>query len=203
MTISQSEAAPLIQRHIKALYDIPTKAWDEYHAKVPKELLVSFGARTRASAVHDLMVRNAARYSSEVENVALFEVRMMRGLVLSQLLAIRLKKLDEESGSRSQPTEQVTKFRNQEQLDGIDALHNLELGYVLNESETNIAEVRLVCPSGDGVAWSMRIGPEAAEPSVVDLLPKPSDPGPDKPAKITPKKPDSVVVPIRAKKDES
>src|SRR5438552_2799647 len=184
--INQSDAAEIIQPHAGALYDIPVKAWDEYHTKIPADLLVSFSPRTRASAVHDLMIQNAAKYATQAKDVGLFDLRMMRGMVIKSLLAVRMKKLDEESSSRSQPTAQVTAFRNQETFEGLQALHNLELGYVLNEAETDIAEIRLVCPSGDGIYWWMRIGPKGAEPMVLPLFPAPT--GPDKgPAKIGPK----------------
>jgi hypothetical protein len=204
--ISQSDAAEIIQPHARALYEIPANAWDEYHAKVPADLLVSFGPRTRASAVHDLMIQNAAKYASQANDTVLFDMRMMRGMVIKSLLAIRMKKLDEESSSRSQPTAQVTAFRNQETIDGLQALHNLELGYVLNEAETDIAEIRLVCPSGDGVYWWMRIGPTGAQPMVLPLFAAPTGPAGDNnkgPAKIGPKQKDGVVVPLRSRKDEN
>lgn len=192
-------ALKIVAPHAEALYSIPMDAWTEYHADMPKGLLVSFGPRTRASAVHDLMVANATRYAATTNGeVRMFEHRQMMGMVIAGLLAIKFKKIDEENQSRNQPTKQIEDFRGQQQIDGLETLHNLELGHVLNEHQTQIVEVRLVYPSGDGVYWSTKIGDGGAEPSVVELFPPSVDPNPPKPPSIKPKK-SGAVIPLRKK----
>lgn len=187
--------------HIDALYGVATLPWDEYHSSVPQELLVAFGPRTRASAVHDLMIRDATRYAVSAEGVRPFERQMMKGLVIDGRIAIRLKKLDEDGYSRGHYTKQVEEYRSQRVLDGIDAAHHLELGYVLNKDETEISEVRVVCPSGRAVAWWSRIDSSGIQPVVMDLLPLDTPPGMDGGAIIKPKE-SGIVVPLRRKSDE-
>ena len=75
----------------------------------------------------------------------------------------------------------------------IDAVSFLELGYVLNDDETELLEVRLVHPSGDGVYWWCRLGDDGAEPGVIELFTPPKDPGPVSPAKISPKRSGEVI----------
>ena len=201
-TISQQEALKRLAPHCDALFQIVTNPWNEYHALMPREFLIAFGPKSRANNIHDLMLRDAGRYASKAEgNVRMFQRQLMKGIVIDDI-ALRLKKLNEDSLSRGHYTKQVEEFREQKQLDGIDATHHLELGYVLNEDETEQAEVRLACPSGKGVAWWSRIDRSGIQPVVLDLFPADGDPSADGGAIIKPKE-RAVVVPMRRKSDES
>ncbi len=200
--ISQPDAMDILKPHIGALRAIPLDAWAEYHSEIPEKLLVAFCSRTRASAVHNLMVKNAAEYAAiSMNGVRPFERQKMVGITVDGRLAIRFKKLDEESLSRNQPSQQVQDFRNQQSLDGIDAVHNLELGYVLNEEETEILEIRIVCPSGGGVHWWTALGDEGQLGGTIELFTPPIGPEPS-PPRIAPKNSDNVV-PLRKKDDEN
>jgi hypothetical protein len=197
--LTQDEAIAALGPHVDALFKIATAPWDEYHARMPQDLLVTFSTRTRATAIHDLMVRDAIKYAASADRVRPFERQMMRGMVIDDRIAIRFKKLDEDSYSRGHYTRQVEEYRSQQSLDGIDAAHHLELGYVLNRDETEVAEVRIVYPTGRNNAWWSRIDGADIQPVVIDLLP------PDGPegggAIITPKG-NGVVIPLRRKTDE-
>lgn len=200
--ITQEEAMAILEPHISALRGIPLDAWAEYHSEIPENLLVAFCSRTRASAVHNLMVKNAAQYAAaNSATVRLFERQKMAGITIDGRLAIRFKKLDEESLSRNQPTQQVQDFRGQQALDGIDAAHNLELGYVLNQEETEILEVRVVHPSGQAVYWWSQLGDAGEARGTIELFTPPTGPEPVAP-RIGPKMPENVV-PLRKKEDEN
>lgn len=200
--ISQRDALNILEPHLHGLFQVATTPWDQYHALVPQELLVAFGRRTRASGIHDLMIHEATRFSMVTDGARMFERNLMKGIVLHDLLAIRFKKLDEESLSRGHYTQQVEEYRKQCQLDGIDAVHHLELGYVLNDNETEIADVRLVCPSGRGVAWWARIKDSGIQPVVFDLFPPPPSTPPSDGGAVVKAKDKGVVIPIRGKADE-
>ena len=155
---------------------------------LPDKFLVAFCPRTRANGIHDLMLREAARYASETDRVTFFESSQLFGLLIDDILAIRMKKMDEDSRSRSQRTRQLFRFRNQIPIDCIGAMHHLELGYVTNDAATEIAEIRLACPNGPGVSWWMRLNPDGGQAVVVDMFTSPEDESDHKPAKIGPKK---------------
>jgi hypothetical protein len=200
--IEQQDAMAILNPHVRALRSIPLDAWDEYHSQIPKSILVAFCPRTRASGVHNLMVRNASKYADRTEGVRLFERQKMVGITIDGMLGIRLKKLDDESLSRNQPSQQVEDFRCQRQLDGIEAAHYLELGYVLNEEETEILEVRIAHPSGQGSTyWWVKLGDEGEASGTIELFTPPVGPEPQ-PPRIGPKKSDNVV-PLRKKDDEN
>lgn len=191
----------ILAPHSAALFRIATVAWDEYHARIPKDLLVAFCTRTRASALHNLMVREGTRYAAVTDGVRTFERKLMKGLVIAEKLALRLKKLGDDNLPRGHYTKQVEEFRSQQVLEGIDVPHHLELGYVLNSEETEVAEVRVVCPAGRGYTWAAEIKDDGIQAVVFDLLPvnpAPSDGG----AVIKPKGAGGVVVPLRRNQDE-
>lgn len=196
--ISQADAMAILAPHLDGLYTVATSPWDEYHTGIPADLLIAFCARTRASGIHNLMVRAATRYATRASGVRTFERKLMKGIVIDDCLAIRFKKLGEDNYSRGHYTKQVEEFRSQQVLDGIDAAHHLELGYVLNGFATEISEVRVVCPSGRGTAWSSTLDQSGMQPVVVDLLPQDKGPG----GAIIKPKSAGVVIPIRKKTDE-
>jgi hypothetical protein len=200
--IAQSEALAILKPHIAALKSLPFEAWAEYHGEIPGSILLKFCPRTRASGIHNLMISAATKYAAVSSGVRIFESQMMRGITVNNRLAIRFKKLDEDNRSRNQPSKQVRAFRNQKQLDGIAALHNLELGYVLNDSETEVVEARLVHPSGKGVYWWTTLGDEGQAGGTIELFPTPPKPhDPPKPPKIGPKKKDNII-PLRKAKQK-
>ncbi len=200
--ISREEAMKILEPHVMALCSIPRDAWTQYHAEVPENLLVEFCPRTRASAVHNLMVSNAVKYASSNPDVRTFSRQKMDGITIAGKLAIRLKKLDGDSLSSNQPSGQVDAFRGQESLEGIEATHNLELGYVLNEHETDIAEIRIVCPSGrNDIAWWATLGERGSEGGSIEMFPITPESGP-RPPHISPKS-TGVIVPLRKTTDEN
>ena len=168
--VPMSKALADLEPHLGAIAAIAVKAWDRYH-ELPEADRMIFGARERANCVHAYMVHYAAEYVAvAVGRLRCFERNQMCGVVIDNKYAIRFKKLDEESRSRNQPSRQVDEFRCQVELDGIDASHHLELGYVLNRPGTKLLDVRLVHPAGDGVAWAKSIAPAFQDATLRDLF---------------------------------
>ena len=95
--------------------------------------------------------------------------------VVDAKLAIRFKKFDESYISKNQPTKQVKDFRGQLQLAGIEASHNLEAGYILDQ-DGQLKAVHLVCPSGlKSNYWEVLLTQSGSESIVSDLFAKKVD----------------------------
>jgi hypothetical protein len=197
--LDQSIAHELLAPHFPQLYDIPHESWDEIHRRIPQDLLVVFDGRTRANAMHDLITAKAGKYAEcngNTKIVRTFERQQMRGIVIADAMALRTKKFNESCDSCRSHTKQVAEFRQQIPLTGLGAIHNLEWGYILNETETEIADIFVICPSGiRSKYWSMRINGSGAAFDTVDIFTSPVPPTPT-PPKIGPKK-NAIVVPIR------
>lgn len=168
--VAQQIALAELDAHLEALATVAVQAWDRYHLLPAADRMI-FGARERANCVHAYMVHYAAEYVAVAPGtIRCFKLNQMCGIVIDNKYAIRFKKLDEDSKSRNQPSRQVKEFQSQIELVGIDASHHFDVGYVLNLSETDILDVRLVHPAGEGIAWAKSLAPAFQDESVVDLF---------------------------------
>lgn len=169
-TYSKTTALQDLQPHLASFYKIAVGAWNDYQS-LPDWALVSFTSRSRASAVHDLIVTRASAYCEQTAEVIQFEISGMKGILVANKYAIRFKKLDNSGLSRNQPTLQVKQFRSQECLDGLPDLVHLELGYITDQFQTEVSEIRLVCPSGsDANSWEVAINDSTTLSVVEDLF---------------------------------
>lgn len=170
--IEQSEALRFLGPHLQAVRsDIVLGAWADYLA-LPDTARITFSTITRAGIVQDQMVQRAVRYFSGVEGGKIIDIQKLFLFILDQRIALRFKKFDSELLSRNQPTKQVADFRAQAQLPGIEAMHNLEAGYVLNETEQEIMAVYLVCPNMNRNYWEMEITTGKPVTIITDLFEK-------------------------------
>lgn len=193
--ISFNETKEILEPHLAAFYQVPHQAWIDYLNDIPEKTRLIFCKRTRASAVHDYMVSRAAKYAESVDEVKLFKINMLYGLIIGNI-AVRFKKFDESNISSNQLTKQVVNFRNQQKLDGIDAIYNLEVGYSLDRHEKEIAQVTLACPSGlKNNLWEIEINENRPLELVVDLFSEYQDED-IQPAKFKAKK-KGEVIPIK------
>jgi hypothetical protein len=168
---------PLIERDVAVdalpvlaeFRPIMLDAWAEW-----MELPASFRSRVTASArafsVHDLMVDLAARRLSAFARI--IDKTGLKLFVFADTISIRIKKHDEDLTSRNQPTEQVKALLDQQQLEGVPAVHHLEMGYVLDPSQTAIASTNLVCPNGRGNRpyWHIELKDEGYQFQATDLF---------------------------------
>lgn len=192
--VSQVKVTTDLEAHMPYLVDLVKGAWEDVE-NLPALLKVIMTPRTRASLIHDHMLSRAAKYAAESEGVRYFERQLMHGLVFEGKYAIRFKKLDDDSLSRNQPTTQVTEFRSQIELEGIDAAHHLEVGYVTDSLGTSVRDVRITCPSGRGNAWSVSVMDCIAKAVVVDIFAD-VEPSEIEQADITPRKKSADVLPF-------
>jgi hypothetical protein len=197
--VAMHTALAALDSHLGPVASVASKAWDRYHQLPAADRLI-FGARERANCVHAYMLHYAAEYAAQASGVRCFERNQMCGIVIDDKYAIRFKKIDEDSLSRNQPSKQVEEFRAQIELDGIDASHHLELGYVLNRLGTDLLDVRLVHPAGEGVSWAKSLTPTFQDATVADIFENVAEEV--TPASIEPKE-TAVVLPFVIKNEET
>lgn len=146
--ISDQEAIEALARHFKPFLEVMGGGWSDYQGLAPG-LRATFTTTTRAGIVHDFQVARASSYAAQHgSQIRIAESSKLRLIVIADRYAIRLKKLDEALMPSNHITDQVRDFRGQRQIPGLPESCNLELGYVLNRSETDIEQVCLVFPNG-------------------------------------------------------
>ena len=169
--IEQQEAIQILEKHFSAFYGCVDGAWQDY-VSYPIEKRVVHSPRSRASLVHDHMVDRATKYAARESEVQIIEKKGLYLFVFGGHIAVRFKKFDEELKTSNQPSTQVQNFKNQMQLPGVPAAHNLESGYILSNDAQSLAAVHLVCPSGTGVYWDILLAAESQTGVVQDLFAK-------------------------------
>ena len=148
---------------------IMLEAWAEW-LDLPASFRSKMSASARAFSVHDLMVDFAIRRLSRFARV--WDKAGLKLFVFADTISIRIKKHDEDLASRNQPTRQVKALLGQQPLDGVPAVHHLEMGYVLDASQTAISSTNLVCPNGHGNRpfWHIELKDEGYQVEVTDLF---------------------------------
>ena len=186
MYISFPDTYKALAEYYDPLWDIVSEAWEDYRREVSPAARAVFSPRSRASNVHDFMIARCRRFSETVDGV---ETRVRKAMCVmvvenspgAPVFGIRFKKLDEDGISRNQPTQQVRKFRSQDDLPGLAPAHHLEVGYVLSRDQTQIVAIEMVHPSGDrSNFWRSEILPfSGIQGASIDVLVRPlNDNGP-------------------------
>ena len=172
MALIEREAAIDALPHLAEFRPILLEAWDEW-LEQPAKFRSKMTGSSRATIVHDLIVDGAARRLGAVAR--LIDKAALKLFVFEERICIRFKKHDPDLSSRNQPTKQVKDFLGQRPLDGVPATHHLEVGYVLDPSETQVVSTNLVCPNGhkNRPYWHVELKDEGYQCEVTDLF----DPG--------------------------
>ena len=179
--ISRPDAIGILDPHFPLLDQIFRRAQAGY-AEYPAILRMDHSKRSRASIMHDLIVRYAREVFEGVPGVVF---RTIRGLFIVEIagrLFVRFKKLDKRLMPSSIPTNQANMFYDQQMeqlhLDGIPPVTGLVAGYRFDMFEQDIEACIVTCPIGKNIHWSIDIRnpievQESIEP-IVRINPKKS-----------------------------
>jgi hypothetical protein len=126
--------------------------------------------RTSASLIHDF-IRTRAREEFYNDNtVRADEFNGMFGLLISNRMFIRFKKLKRDLQSSNVKTGQVKQFDKQQlELPGIAGLTFLTAGYVPNETWTAIDNIFLTCRLKGQTVWYKDLRYETSQPTIFGL----------------------------------
>lgn len=167
MPISEDSAKSVLINYFPTLYRANAYGWEEYHRGIAVTgWLPAMTKRGRANVVHDLSVDFLIKEFDDDRNVRISEKSGLHLFVFNDMVALRLKKLDEEKKSSNIPTQQAFDYINQCELPTIPKALHLECGYILNSLETEIEGVFLTCPEGDRIAWFI----ELENPGIAHIL---------------------------------
>lgn len=134
---------------------------------------------TCANLMRDYAVADLQRLWNADNDVHFCETAQQSLFLIKSMYAVRIKKLDRASCSSNYRTSQDLNFRAQGEIPDVGAVHNLELGYVLDSAEVQIQDVRIVCLNGDRPYWWQSI--ESPADNIYDLFQGECDPNTPKP----------------------
>lgn len=114
MLISFDAAHGALSQHFPNLWSVVDGAWNDYQTKISPEVRAMASTRSRASLVHDFMVKRSLEMAGISSSVSFVRHRLMFALTFQSsegFIAMRLKKLGEDGVSRNNPTKQGLRTR--------------------------------------------------------------------------------------------
>ncbi len=167
---------PVLRPYEERIGNVITRAWDVWFKSTSKRTFAY--RRVRASAVHELMVREARR---EFERDRPRDVRVIEGpetiyLQFKEAVVIRLKKGNRRGLGQNNPTQTslafITPSADVHELPlGLPNVQRVDVTYILNKLETRIEQVLVVARDGGKRLWKYGIFPRAAEVAPITVLP--------------------------------
>jgi len=168
---AQQQIGPYHDRIAEAVYS----AWD----KLVQEVLALFPGATvrfKRNAMYELMIQKARPLFEDVDGLKLIETKRGRILLIvksaANPLILRFKKVNNKFETSNYPTQESLAYDNQmPYLPGIPPGARITVGYVMNEQETELRSVHIICSKGNIVYWDYPLSREGATVEVVPATP--------------------------------
>lgn len=149
--VTESEARADLEYIFDDIRRSMIEGWSKWQGQ-DEDIKVDLSSSSRAICVHDFTVKKASQYLPEA---VVHNLRKLKIFVIDGKYVLRFKKFDTNLKSRNQPSKQVSNFKRQRKLDGINGVCNIEAGYVLNDTETEVESFNLLCPNGNRNYWDI------------------------------------------------
>ncbi len=148
--------------HLLPDFDHVVRSGFSKYRTYPPEFLIEHSKRTAANCVYDHILANALVAFDERPEIRPIEAPGgLRLWVVEEAVVFRVKKMDEDGKSRNYPTKQAMDFDQMQPIDGVpDAPVRVNIGYLLDDTETQIRRVQVARPNGPNVDWCAAILPE-------------------------------------------
>ena len=147
--LTQEEGEAIIKPHAERFLDCVERAWKDWKGEEYERVRHIHPARSRANIMHDRMIHLARQLFESQSDVRVFQSQGRTMVAIEDKCVIRLKKLDKNKHAHGIPTTQFALFEMQVNFDGIPAeLTHLDIGYILNDLQTELSGVYVTCPNG-------------------------------------------------------
>lgn len=170
--VIQSELAPYEARFIQIIMD----AWSQYRL-FQRNHSLRF-PRSRANVIWDWIAQGALEEFSGVDGISVTETDQTVWFRLSEAVVFRFKKADADGYSRNFPTQSALAFVDpQQDVFGLAQAACVDVVYILDPSETEIQDIRIVLRNNNRMEWQYSI----LLSEQVTLMPKPVEAAPEAP----------------------
>ncbi len=169
MSLTQDEIMDIINPYLDELRACPVSAVNDYNVQY-KQLRSRHSLRSQASIIHDLMRDYATILLRPLKDVYIYED--INGLFIVEFhgkVQVRFKKLNSNMKFSNIPTQQTLDFYEQLELPGIPAAARLVVGYILDETQTQLRKVAITCPKTCSNGQENEWHHELEEFSVVEI----------------------------------
>lgn len=174
---SQSEVREALGVVEVQVMEILERCWRRYAEMLFSPYRVD-SPRTRANILWDWFTGEAKLKLAAIPGV---RVELQPNTVwyfVDEMFLLRFKKLTHDGFTSNYPTQAALAYHDQqEDLEGIPPVWRLDVGYILDQTETAIDDVRVVLRNGNRVEWQYSLFDEPSA-NVVSLTGSPSKPSP-------------------------
>ncbi|MGZ8935573.1 MAG: hypothetical protein ACXW04_11815 [Methylobacter sp.] len=169
--ISENDAIQALQPYLPTIGGCINLAWDDYQ-NYPESLKINHSSTTRANIVNDNMVQRCISSIVYGKLVKHFEWGRQHIFVFEKRISLRFKKLNQMLMPSNILTKQASSLNCQHSIPGIEAATHLVAGYRLNNMETEIQDIHIVCPNNKRTYWELRLDGyiESAYSNIFDLF---------------------------------
>ncbi len=164
----REKATELAQKYGEIIQQCFQAAYSHWIEKHRDELNIHRG-RTRSNFVWDCVVDHLRAALATDGKFRFIDTHGTMYLIYDQSLLIKVKKLDRGLRASNVLTIASTKFNHQIYLGFDQNLAHVYLGYVPNDLNTEIEQIHIVCPDGNGVAWSIPIIGAQTSQRIIDF----------------------------------
>ena len=176
--LTRDEAEAVLAPYMERLNRCVRAGWEFYNHQ-PDNLRITCTTRTRAGIVRDAMVEFAKREFDGDPDVQFVTNRGLFLVLIRNQILVRFKKLSPVFRSSNYPTQQAVRFMNAMlSLDGVPAAMRCDVGYVLNDLQTEIQTSAVVAHfSADRPLFVILLSEEDAsgdQPTLFELPVRPT-----------------------------
>lgn len=166
LLISEQEAKFILEPHLSAFRQVMENAWQDW-ISIPDEQRVKLDARSRASCLYAFIMHHAKTRFDNVPGLKLIEKRGLFLVDVNDKVVVRFKKLGANKKTRNASTKQQITFGLQLELPGMPQAVRLNVGYVLNLTQTAFEDLFVTLQQGRKLKWDFPI-PEIS-PSIIEM----------------------------------
>lgn len=162
MPLIQKDAAfEALKPYLEKIRVCVASAWEVDYLKYPEWAKVAHDATTRANIIFGHMVERAMKTFIDDSSVKILSPKDTKTrqaiFVFGGKISLRFKKLDSDLMPQNIDTAREKLLNSQEDLPDIGAAYHLVAGYTLNEYQTEIDGIYLVCPNNKKIYWEIEL----------------------------------------------
>lgn len=169
--LSQQQVSEVAGTYFSKISEVIAEAFQDYLDSLrginSLGIRTNLKARTSASLIHDFIRIRAGEKFANVANIKVDEFNGMFGLLISNRLFVRFKKLTPDMKTSNVQTEQIGLFNKQQlEIPGTNQVTLLTAGYVPDATWTILQNIFLTCKINEELVWYKDLHGETSQVSI-------------------------------------
>ncbi len=179
--LKRDDALEIAGQYLPRIANAIGLAFDDYKTSVAAVaaagVMPDYNDRTSACLVHDYIKNQIRKEFAEAPDIKIDHYNGIFGMLISNKVFIRFKKLNPDLSANNVKTDQAENFDKQQLLlDGISDLTLLTAGYIPDATWSSIQSICLTCRHRDRTLWYRDLTSEVTQVSLFgEQAPEPAE----------------------------